>query len=122
MKWQKAIDKINAEKYCIPHGWDTKEHIAEELQCSPERVHDMLKSGVSAGAFEAQDFPVWDAKRRMTTRVRCYRQKDETNVDSSLEDRIKASLARNPNKTNYQIKNNIRGATIAMVESIRKKQ
>lgn len=70
MKWQKAIDKINAEKYCIPHGWDTKEHIAEELQCSPERVHDMLKNGVSSGAFEAQDFPVWDAKRRMTIRVR----------------------------------------------------
>jgi hypothetical protein len=58
----------------------------------------------------------------MTTRIRCYRQKDETNVDSSLEDRIKASLARNPNKTSYQIKNNIRGATIAMVDSIRQKQ
>jgi hypothetical protein len=122
MKWQKAIDKINAEKYCIPHGWDTKEHIAEELQCSPERVHDMLKNGVSSGAFEAQDFPVWDAKRRMTIRVRCYRQKEETNADSSLEDRIKASLARNPNKTSYQIKNNIRGATISMVDSIRQKQ
>jgi hypothetical protein len=82
----------------------------------------MLKSGVSSGAFESQDFPVWDAKRRMTTRVRCYRQKVETNADSSLEDRIKASLARNPNKTSYQIKNNIRGATIAMVDSIRQKQ
>jgi hypothetical protein len=58
----------------------------------------------------------------MTTRVRCYRQKVETNADSSLEDRIKASLARNPNKTSYQIKNNIRGATIAMVDSIRQKQ
>lgn len=123
MKWQKAIDKINADKYRIPEGWDTKEQIAEELQCSPDRVHDLLKGGVASGDFEAKEFPVWDAKRRMTVRVRCYRQKSDPVVpvkdNTKIEERVRASIARNPKHSDERIRSNIRGSSLEMIRRIR---
>lgn len=124
MNWQKAIDKINVEKYSIPAGWDTREKIAEELQCSPDRVNELLKGGIASGAFETQEFPVWDVKRRLTIRVRCYRQKPATEAanepSDKISDRIKASIQRNPAHTDNQIASNIRGANVSMVRNIRK--
>ena len=120
MNWKKAIDAINEEKFRIPEGWDSKETIAQELQCSPERVHDLLKNGLTSGAFEAQEFPVWDAKRRLTVRIRCYRQKSESvGIDEGLKQRIAASINRHPGKANNAIAKNFKGVTSAMVQSVR---
>ena len=120
MNWKKAIDAINEEKFRIPEGWDSKETIAQELQCSPERVHDLLKNGLTSGAFEAQEFPVWDAKRRLTVRIRCYRQKSEpVGMDEGLKQRIAASIKRHPGKANNSIAKNFKGVTSAMVQSVR---
>lgn len=128
MNWQKAIDKINIEKFRIPAGWDTKEKIAEELQCSPDRVHDLLKVGLASGAFESQEFPVWDAKRRMTVRMRCYRQKiageQSAPVETlkrglSMRDKVIRALQKNPNASNAQIAHSMHRATSAQVAEIR---
>ena len=127
MNWQKAIDKINIEKYRVPAGWDTKEKIAVELQCAPERVHDLLRGGLASGVFETQEFPVWDAKRRMTIRVKCYRQRQESDgtlakpQSNAVENKIKKCIKRHPRYTDYQIAKNIRGANTAMVTQVRSK-
>lgn len=133
MNWQKAVEKINIQKYSIPAGWDTKDKIAMELQCSPERVHDLLKGGLASGAFEMQEFPVWDVKRRITVRVRCYRQKSENGKEThkqgetvrfqskTLEDRILAAINRHKGQNNNFIAKRVRGATAAMVAQIRNK-
>ena len=122
MNWQKAIDKINQDKYKIPVGWDSKEKIAQELQCSPDRVHDLLKSGIASGAFESQEFPVWDAKRRLTVRIRCYRQRVDENSPAPTNDlstKIAASIRRNPKHSDAAIAKNVRGATKALVAAVR---
>ena len=127
MNWQKAIDKINIEKYRVPAGWDTKEKIAIELQCAPERVHDLLRGGLASGVFEAQEFPVWDAKRRMTIRVKCYRQRQESDgplakpQNNDLESKIKKAIKRHPRYTDYQIAKNVRGSNTLMVKQVRTK-
>lgn len=133
MNWQKAVDKINVQKFSIPAGWDTKDKIAAELQCSPERVHDLLKGGLASGAFETQEFPVWDMKRRMTVRVRCYRQKSDESKEApkqgeavrfqgmSLEDRILAAIERHKGQNNSYIAKRVNGATATMVAKLRNK-
>lgn len=127
MNWQKAIDRINAEKFQVPAGWDTKEKIANELQCSPDRVHDLLKTGLTSGAFESQEFAVWDPKRRMTVRVRCYRQKPSGDVEQvdpvkgslTLRDKVLRALAKNPNATDSKIARNLHRVTPAEVAAVR---
>jgi len=71
--WLKAINDINKSRYIIPEGWDTKEQVAEKMQCSPDRVADLLKPGIQSGDFERQEFSVWSEARRLTERVTCYR-------------------------------------------------
>lgn len=71
--WSKTVSRINRDRYQIPAGWDTKEQIAEGLQCAPERVADLLKPGITLGEIERQSFPVWDDGRRMAVQVVCYR-------------------------------------------------
>lgn len=127
MNWQKAIDKINIEKFRIPAGWDTKEKIAEELQCSPDRVHDLLKVGLASGAFESQEFPVWDAKRRMTIRTRCYRQKSEQTEPEvvklsrgkSIEERIREAIYLYPEESDHKISRRFHRCTVGQVAAVR---
>ena len=122
MKWKKAVETVNAERFVIPDGWDTKEQIAQELQCSVDRVSDLLKPGLASGAFEAQDFQVWDAKRRMSVKTRCYRQvgsKPAKTAAGSFESRIKAAIAKYPNKNNSEIAKSFKGANAALVRSLR---
>lgn len=129
MNWQKAIDKINIEKFRIPAGWDTKEKIAEELQCSPDRVHDLLKVGLASGAFESQEFPVWDAKRRMTVRMRCYRQKSDSSnscavnsrSNESMEQRIWEAILSHPEETDYAISRRFHRCKASEVAAVRAK-
>lgn len=127
MKWQKAVDLINIEKFKIPAGWDSKEKIAEELQCSPDRVHDLLKPGLASGAFESQEFPVWDAKRRLTVRVKCYRQKSGNEpvqkpaAQGTLKQRIEQKILDYPNLTNYAISRKFNNVSAAQVAAVRAK-
>lgn len=128
--WLKAVNDINKSRYTIPAGWDTKEQVAEKLQCSPDRVADLLKPGIQSGEFERQEFSVWDETRRLTTRVTCYRvapEKGEPKVEkgdperiSELEyNRVVRGFRKNPTWTNRQIAKNYH-STSARVALIRK--
>lgn len=120
--WNKTVNDINRERYTIPAGWDTKEQVAESLQCSPDRVADLLKPGIQAGQIERQDFPVWDEARRLTTRVVCYREKPAPGAptDSLEHGRVIRALTRDPSKSDVTIAKNTR-STVAVVQAFRKK-
>ena len=62
MKWKKLLHKQNARHYAWPPGWDTAESIAEQLECSPERVREHLAPSIRAGEVEAKQFTIWDGE------------------------------------------------------------
>ena len=123
--WLAVTNRINKDRYRIPAGWETKEQVAESLQCDPGRVHELLRPAIASGEVERQEFSVWDDKRRCTVRVACYRLaqsqsgKQSQGADS-LNDRIAASIRRNPNHTNNQIAKNFNGVCAADVAAVRK--
>jgi hypothetical protein len=123
--WLKAVNDINKNRYTIPAGWDTKEQVAEKMQCSPDRVADLLKPGIQSGDFERQEFSVWDETRRLTTRVTCYRvapEKSEAKVpdlDDREWNRVAAAIRRDPKKTDRLIAKNSHSTSVR-VAAIRK--
>lgn len=125
--WIKAVNDINHTRYTIPEGWDTRDKVAESLQCSPDKVVDLLKPGIQSGDIEKQDFPVWDGNRRLTVRVTCYRLAGEKRepkerpekATGSFEDRIRAAILRHPGKTDREVAKNVFNARSADVAAVR---
>lgn len=123
--WLAVTNRVNKDRYKIPSGWETKEQVAESLQCDPRRVHEFLRPAIASGEVERQEFSVWDDKRRCTARVACYRLAQsqsgkQSQGTDSLNDRIAASIRRNPNHTNNQIAKNFNGVCAADVAAVRK--
>jgi hypothetical protein len=63
MNWKNEVNKMNAAAYSWPKGWSSREEIAEQLECSPERVREVLSPGLKAGTIETKEFKVWDGVR-----------------------------------------------------------
>lgn len=74
MNWKTVVEKKNAEIYKLPPGWDTRDKVAEDLECSPERVAEVLRPAVKSGEVEQKVFPVWDRETKRILRVTAYRQ------------------------------------------------
>jgi hypothetical protein len=74
--WNKIVASANAEKFKFPshEGWVTREKVAEELDCSPERVPEVLSVAIRSGAVETRAFTVWDSAGQRKTRVIGYRE------------------------------------------------
>ena len=131
--WARKVDEINRKRFTVPLGWDTRDQVAESLQCDPDRVSDILKPGIQSGDIERSDFPVWDDRRRMTVRTACYRLSDGKVATSaakasgrggkrrggSVEERIAAALERNPGASNRDIAKNLYGVRSSDVEAVR---
>jgi hypothetical protein len=126
--WNRTVTEINRKRYVIPAGWDTREVVAESLECSPDRVADLLKPGIQSGEIERQEFSVWDDARRLTTRVVCYRvagEKAQAKVAPEREvnalevGRVKRALERNPDWNDQRIARNARSQK-SVVAEIRK--
>jgi len=62
MNWKKLVHKQNAKHYAWPEGWDPAEVIAEQLECSPERVREHLAPSIRAGEVEVKQFTIWDGE------------------------------------------------------------
>jgi hypothetical protein len=75
MNWKTLVEKQNAETYTLPDGWDSRDAIAEQLECSPERVRLELAPAIKAGTVEMNVFPVWDKVTKRVQRVTAYRTK-----------------------------------------------
>ena len=74
MNWKNVVEKKNAEIYKLPVGWDSREVVAESLECSPERVSEYLRPALKSGEVEQKVFPVWDKLNKRIVRVTAYRQ------------------------------------------------
>lgn len=105
--WKQTVSEINRNRYVIPDGWWTREQVAESLECDPSKVVDLLKIGIQEGDIERKMFQVWDDARRMAISVHCYRDarndKQQTNNLSQSDERIAASIRRNPHHPNWKI-------------------
>ena len=133
MNWKQTVNDISSRRYVIPDGWDTKEKVAKELECSPNKVPSILKPGIESGEIERQEFHVWDAKKKCVIRVACFRvtarrkrdpktvKPNVTFAERGLEEKVLASLKANPKRTDRQIAKCHRGATTAMVAALRGK-
>jgi hypothetical protein len=74
MNWKAVVEKKNAEIYRLPEGWDTRDKVADDLECSPERVSEILRPAIKAGEIEKKIFPVWDKASKRVLQVTAYRQ------------------------------------------------
>ena len=77
MNWKSTVSRLNARTYAFPDGWDTRETIAAQLECSPDRVDTLLAPGLKSGEIERQQFPVWDARLGRKNLVWGYRQRQD---------------------------------------------
>ena len=73
MNWKTYVEKKNAETYVLPKHWDSREHIAEQLECSTDKVDDHLRPGLRSGEIQKQTFVIWDEnlKRKVSTVAYC---------------------------------------------------
>jgi len=71
--WSGIVERKNAEIYRLPVGWDSREVVAEKLNCSPERVSEILRHAVKAGEVEKKTFPVWDKANKRVLQVVAFR-------------------------------------------------
>jgi hypothetical protein len=76
-KWKSTITKINRNKFAFPKGWHTREEVAEQLECSAEKVAEIVAPGIKTGAIERNSFPVWDERLQRKVMVVGYRICDE---------------------------------------------
>lgn len=91
--WKTLVEKQNAETFVLPDGWDSREDIAEQLECSPDRVDDSLRPGLKSGRFIKQSFKVWNATLKRNVMVIAYHDTAEDGVDDVSVERIKALKA-----------------------------
>lgn len=136
--WKKAVERINRDKYSVPPGWDTKETVALQLGCSPDRVNETIKPGLDSGDFERKDFMIWDERRGTTVKTACYRIVDRSakepadqltpqekrealkqyNADS-LQCRVATSILKHPDWTDLRIAKSFKGVNVGYVQAIR---
>jgi DNA-binding Lrp family transcriptional regulator len=74
MNWKNYVVDLQRQTYRLPPGWDSREDIAAQLDCSPERVLDHLRPAIKSGAVEQGSFEVWDEKLGRKVRVTAYRK------------------------------------------------
>ena len=74
MNWRNFVEESHAKAFKLPPGWDSKEKIADDLECSPDSVRRLLAPAIKAGAIDSQVFPVWDNLTKKIVRVTAYRK------------------------------------------------
>lgn len=74
MNWKNYVEKKNAKTYVLPDGWDSRETIAEQLECSPEKVRDHLRPALQAKEVLEQRFNVWDAGLKRCVMVTAFKE------------------------------------------------
>lgn len=106
MNWKNTVSKLNAKHYAFPAGWDTRDVIAEQLECSIDRVDVLLSPGLKSGEIEKQQFPVWDDRLSRKVMVMGYRQRPAGEIAPSSHEAaddvmaaVKQVHARHPAKS-----------------------
>lgn len=72
--WKALVNKTNAKLYAIPEGWTRREDLGPMLDCSPDKVGEVLRAALQLGMVEQKQFPVWSADLGRKVSVWCYRE------------------------------------------------
>lgn len=75
MNWNALVEAQNRKTYVLPPGWDSRDAIAEQLECSPDRVRVLLGPALRAKTVETSVFPVWDEVTKKVIRITAYRKR-----------------------------------------------
>lgn len=94
--WKSILEKQNAATYAWPRGWSSRDDVAEQLECSPERVASLLAPGIRAGTVERQDFTVWDNKLKRLVRITGYREIGKSEASPESKKSGEPRLAKEP--------------------------
>lgn len=79
MNWKQLVEAQNKKTYVLPAGWDSRDKIAEQLECSVDNVRILLGPAIRNKTVEVQQFPIWDDITKKVIRVTAYRRR---NVES----------------------------------------
>jgi hypothetical protein len=74
MNWKTFVEDQNAKTYRLPDGWDSREKIALDLDCSPDSVRKLMGPAIKTGCVETNVFPVWDKLTKRIVRMTAYRK------------------------------------------------
>jgi hypothetical protein len=75
MNWKQLVEAQNRRTYVLPPGWDSRDNIAEQLECSVDNVRVLLGPAIRAKSVEVSVFPVWDEVTKKVVRVTAYRRR-----------------------------------------------
>ena len=75
MNWKLLVEAQNKKTYVLPAGWDSRDDVAEQLECSAENVRVLLGPAIRNKTVEVQVFPVWDDITKKVVRVTAYRRR-----------------------------------------------
>lgn len=75
MNWKSLVEAQNRKTYVLPLGWDSRDKVAEQLECSVDNVRVLLAPAIRAKAVEVQQFPVWDDIIKKVVRITAYRRR-----------------------------------------------
>lgn len=96
MNWKNYVAAQNAKTFVLPAGWDSREQIAEQLGCSPEKVREHLQPGIAAREIESRQFAVWDAELGRKIAVTAYRKSGKLEQATPEHGIVKASHGKRP--------------------------
>jgi hypothetical protein len=74
MNWRNFVEESHAKAFKLPPGWDSKEKIADDLECAPDSVRRLLAPAIKAGSIDSNVFPVWCHVTKKIVRVTAYRK------------------------------------------------
>ena len=75
MNWKSLVEAQNKKTYVLPQGWDSRDKVAEQLECSVDNVRVLLGPAIRNKTVEVQQFPVWDDVTKKVIRITAYRRR-----------------------------------------------
>ncbi len=75
MNWKSLVEAQNKKTYVLPQGWDSRDKVAEQLECNVDNVRVLLGPAIRNKTVEVQQFPVWDDVTKKVVRVTAYRRR-----------------------------------------------
>jgi len=70
--WTLLAEKENAKAYVLPSGWDSRDTVAVQLDCTPEKVDDVLRPALKSGKVVKQQHRIWDKQLKRVVLVIAY--------------------------------------------------
>lgn len=94
MNWKNYVEKKNAKTFVLPAGWDSREVVAEQLECSPEKVDDHLRPALKSREVTKQQFKIWDAGLKRLVYVTAYQEASKSQGETEFDlEKVKALKA-----------------------------